>query len=72
MGFLANSSAAAPETCGVAIDVPDFRPYEVPRTVERMEDPGAPRSTEVSPQFEKLERVSELVVEATEMRFGLS
>src|SRR5262245_632989 len=37
------TSAAAPDTCGVAIDVPLNDSYVFPMVVERMLSPGAPR-----------------------------
>src|SRR6266702_4211500 len=57
-GNCANTSAAAPETCGVAIEVPlsslypDGSEQQVLPTIgteERMPTPGAPRSTVVAP-----------------------
>ena len=42
-GHAESISSAVPATCGVAIDVPDLYPYAVPRSVELMELPGAPR-----------------------------
>src|ERR1051326_6471532 len=42
-------SIAAPDTCGVAIDVPLAPPYPPPGTVEPMLLPGAPRSTLIGP-----------------------
>ena len=44
-----STSAAAPETCGVAIDVPLEKLYVLPMVVDRMSTPGAPRSTEAAP-----------------------
>ena len=46
--FRALYSATAPETCGVAIDVPLHDAYP-PGTVDQMACPGAPMSTENGP-----------------------
>ena len=57
-------SAAAPATCGLAIDVPLSVAVEVllGMYAEKMLDPGAKMSRHV-PKFEKLERASVLVVD---------
>src|SRR6185295_4852811 len=44
-GNTAFASAAAPDTCGVAIDVPSSNRYVPPRQVEYTFVPGAARST---------------------------
>src|SRR5690606_18967142 len=45
-GWACRYSAAAPATCGEAIDVPEFDPYAPPSSgsVDQIEPPGAPRS----------------------------
>jgi hypothetical protein len=67
-GLRANISAAAPATCGEAMDVPDSKMYSPSCCgyVDPMFSPGAPRSTETAPKFEKPARVSLLVVAATQ------
>ena len=45
------TSAAAPATCGVAIDVPELQPYVLPGCVLHTLSPGAARSTLVAPQL---------------------
>src|SRR5689334_3868927 len=45
LGSCALSRAAAPLTCGVAMDVPLSDPYELPGNVLRMLLPGAPTCT---------------------------
>ena len=42
-------SATAPVTCGAAIEVPLYEPYFSPGKVEWIDDPGAARSTVVTP-----------------------
>ena len=65
-GLCDESSAAAPATCGDAIDVPLFVPYPVPlNIVLTIPDPGAARSTFTGPKFENPERVSVEVDAAT-------
>src|ERR1051325_3849613 len=49
LGEWARTSAATPDTCGVAMDVPLKYEYEEPGTVERTLTPGAPRWTVVGP-----------------------
>src|SRR5213080_3002208 len=44
-----SSSAAAPDTCGVAIDVPLIVAYPPPAMVERMPTPGAASCTDCAP-----------------------
>ena len=44
-----STSAAAPATCGVAMDVPLKKAYVFPIVVERMSNPGAPRWTDAAP-----------------------
>src|SRR2546430_4677399 len=64
LGFSAFSSAQAPATCGVAIDVPLSVPYLSPGNDERMLTPGAAisgfivRSFGVGPRDEKLAMLS--------------
>src|ERR1700681_4153800 len=41
------TSAAAPATCGVAIDVPLRDPYRPPGHVDTIATPGAARSTDI-------------------------
>src|SRR5262245_2014789 len=67
---LESTSAAAPETCGVAIDVPLKMEKPPLGTVERMAVPGAPRSTVVAPKLEKEDFASRLSVAATDNTFG--
>src|SRR5262245_34010885 len=67
---LDSTKAAAPETCGVAIEVPLKMEKPPLRTVERMAVPGAPRSTVVAPKFEKEDFASRLSVDATASTFG--
>src|SRR3954468_15490419 len=50
LGNADQTNAAAPATCGVAIDVPDRQPYELPGSVLHTSTPGAARSTLVAPQ----------------------
>jgi hypothetical protein len=64
--------AAAPVTCGVAIEVPLYETYLSPGKVLRMLTPGAPRSTVLAPKLEKEARRSWSSVAATEMMLGLS
>ncbi|URN06943.1 hypothetical protein LUW74_28905 [Actinomadura madurae] len=40
-GSADHSSATAPATCGVAIDVPDITPYALPGIADRTSTPGA-------------------------------
>src|SRR5688500_18579939 len=49
MSHADSTSAAAPETCGVAIDVPLRKLYVPPVIVERMSTPGAARCTDSAP-----------------------
>src|SRR5262245_7841974 len=67
---LESTRAAAPETCGVAIEVPLKMEKPPLRTVERMAVPGAPRSTVVAPKLEKEDFASRLSVAATDTTFG--
>ncbi len=64
----ARYSAAAPATCGVAIEVPlmVFSSESLPIQADVMLLPGAKMSTQV-PMLEKLDRASVLVVEPTVM-----
>src|SRR5437762_2910660 len=48
-GWLATINAATPETCGVAIDVPDALRYSSLSQVERMSLPGAAMCTVLGP-----------------------
>src|SRR5690606_12065031 len=64
-GFVCRYSAAAPATCGEAIDVPDIVALpEVLLRADVMLLPGAKMSTQL-PQFEKLDRESLEVDEPT-------
>src|SRR5258708_1881920 len=65
-----NSNNAAPETCGVAMDVPLRFPKVPLGSVEIMFVPGAPRCTVVCPKLENKANPSVLVVAATETMFG--
>src|SRR5262245_24412291 len=67
---LESTSAAAPATCGVAIEVPLKLAKPPLRTVETMAVPGAPRSTLVAPKLEKEDLLSLLSVAATANTFG--
>src|SRR5262249_29569842 len=69
---LESTSAAAPETCGVVIEVPLKTAKPALGTVERMLVPGAPRSTVVAPKLEKDDFASRLSVAATDNTFGAS
>src|SRR5215471_9127035 len=64
---VASIRAAAPDTCGAAIDVPTPLPYEFPGSVDGMLLPGAPMSTVFAPKFEKDASPSFSSVAATEM-----
>ena len=44
VGTADHSSATAPDTCGVAMEVPEKREYPFPGTEERIETPGATMS----------------------------
>jgi hypothetical protein len=57
-GEAAHASAAAPDTCGVAIEVPLSLSNAFPGNVLRMSTPGAARSTVVWPEFEKVASAS--------------
>src|SRR6185369_10356528 len=48
-GCSASTSAATPETTGVAIDVPDFSSYSLPSHVLRISTPGAATATLFTP-----------------------
>lgn len=65
-GVAASSSAAAPATCGAAMDVPDSVAVAVGEVwyAERMPEPGANRSRQ-EPQFENDDRASDEVVDPT-------
>ncbi len=65
-------SAAAPATCGDAIDVPliVFVAVSLVRQVEAMPEPGANRSRQL-PKLEKLARASVLVVAPTVIAVGV-
>jgi hypothetical protein len=67
---LESTSAAAPATCGVAIEVPLKVAKPPLRTVEKMAVPGAPMSTLVAPKLEKEDLLSRLSVAATANTFG--
>ena len=71
-GNAALASAAAPDTCGVAIEVPSRTLYPLAGQVERIEAPGAARSTVARPTFENQARASRLSVAATETTLGSS
>lgn len=65
-GFVSKNRAATPETCGVAIEVPEIVlvPVSLVLEAEVMPEPGANKSTHV-PKFENDERASVLVVDPT-------
>jgi hypothetical protein len=69
-GWTAKTSAAAPATWGVAIEVPDMRPKPAPGSVERMSSPGANRSTLVAPTFENVDGASVAVEAPTQRMFA--
>ncbi len=62
-GALERITAKAPATCGAAIEVP-LKVAKPPGTDELMDDPGAKTSMKAA-TFEKLETISDLVVEPT-------
>ncbi len=64
-GSLLSSTAAAPATWGVAIDVPLKNPYPSSGRVLRIFTPGAASSTELTPKFEKKASRSSSSVAAT-------
>ena len=66
------ASAATPDTCGVAIDVPSNQSYSPPGSVEYTFVPGAARSTLLAPTFENEARWSVCVLAATATTFGRS
>jgi Asp/Glu/hydantoin racemase len=70
--LLESSSAAAPATCGEAIDVPEIVAVDVVELLqaEVIALPGAKMSTQL-PQLEKEERASLEVVEPTVSAFGV-
>src|SRR5260370_22024001 len=57
-GFAAHSKAAAPVTCGVAIEVPLKIPKLLLGRVLKMPTPGAPSITERAPKLENAARAS--------------
>ncbi len=63
-------SAAAPVTCGVAMDVPLYELYP-PSTVDHMALPGAPMSTVVTPYWENEEKPPVDVIDATAITLAL-
>jgi hypothetical protein len=63
--WMSHSRAAAPATCGAAIEVPENPMYPPPRLVEMMSTPGAAISTS-SFELEKLACVESESVAATE------
>src|SRR3954447_25479200 len=65
-GWPARYNAAAPATCGEAIDVPLAVAVPPPRKSERIRSPGAKRSTH-GPQFENSARASVCVLAPTTM-----
>ena len=67
---LDSTSTAAPETCGVAIEVPLRKAKLPPMVVERTSTPGAPRCTLEGPTFEKNASESVLSVAATATTLG--
>jgi len=71
-GLYADNNAAAPATCGVAIDVPLSVAVEVfdELYVLNIPDPGAARSTLTGPKFEKPDLVSDELDEATDRTLG--
>ena len=70
LGQADRTNPAAPDTIGVAIDVPDCMMYEKSARVEAISVPGAPRCTLVAPKFEEKLSASLLSVEATEIIFA--
>lgn len=66
VGYKPRSCAIAPATCGHAIDVPDNAAVAVLLSVDAalILLPGARRSTQ-GPKLEKLEKLSDIVVEPT-------
>src|SRR5262249_31992209 len=70
-GFWASTRAAAPVTCGVAIEVPliVFVAVSLVFQAEGMDEPGATMSRQV-PMFENDDRASVLVVEPTVIAAG--
>ncbi len=64
------TSAAAPATCGVAIEVPLIAPKPPPRWADVIDWPGANRSTVVAPKFENDAGVSSERVAPTQTMFG--
>lgn len=70
-GFVSRKSAATPQTCGDAIDVPEmvFVAVSFVFHEEVMLEPGAKMSTQV-PKLENEERASVMVVAPTVMAFG--
>ena len=71
-GLAESSSAAAPATCGEAIEVPEivFVALDEVCQAEVIAEPGAKMSTQV-PQLENDERLSLEVVEPTVSAFGV-
>ena len=71
-GFCASTSAAAPVTCGVAIDVPlmVFVAVLLVFHAEVIEEPGAKMSRQV-PMLENEDRASVLVVDPTVIAVGV-
>ena len=72
VGFWASTRAAAPATCGVAIDVPlmVFVAVSLVHHAEVIEEPGAKMSRQV-PMLENDDRASVLVVDPTVIAFGV-
>ena len=77
-GCAASASAAAPDTIGVAIEVPSSEQYRlIPQpgitpggTVETMPSPGAARSTCVAPKSENELSLSSPPLAATQITLG--
>ena len=71
VGFNSRKSAAAPVTCGDAIEVPlcVYVALSLVTQAEAIPLPGANISTQ-APKFEKLARWSELLVAPTVIAFG--
>ena len=65
-----STSAAAPATCGAAIEVPCSQSWVEPGTVDMIHSPGANTSTLWSPKLEKLAASSLWVEAPTHSTFG--
>jgi hypothetical protein len=71
LGWLLSTIAAAPATCGQAIDVPLITRLSVSEFLpaDRIFEPGAKMSTQ-GPWLEKLDMLSETCVEPTVIAVG--